>query len=574
VQAGPREMERLQPETRLRALEQVAVGAGATEIARDAHDVGVRIAEGRFYVAVVGQFKRGKSTLLNALIGDAVLPTGVVPVTSAITVVRHGNARAVRVWYHDGRSEAVAPSDIGAYVSEAENPENRKGVRAVEVFASSPLLSGGMCLVDTPGLGSVFGGNTAVTWAFLPHIDAAIVVVGADPPISGDEIRLVEECAEHVRHLVFVINKADRLSEHERDEGARFATQVLSTRLRRPVGTIFQVSATERLERGATRDWGAFERALTSLAHESGADLVRSAEARSFERLARALLRELDEHREALSRPIEESERRLTSLRRSVSGAERALEDVGVLLASEQGRLARGFRERQEAYLPGAQRQARAELSALVSALDAPRWKLRARAFESAQGVARRGAERFRAELEPVAEETYRRSMERFVELANEFLDRLRTSGEPGLDTLPAALGAETGFRVPSRVYYTEMLDRTMSPIGSMLDAVRSRDRAVRAVVRRTGSYLDALIEANSSRIANDLAERVGRSRERLEAELRALLHQVTGVAERAMSRARARRAEGDRAVMNELEQIASLRSQVESLLNSKGEAQ
>ncbi len=552
MHAGPREMERRQPETRLRALGQVAVRAGATEIARDAHDVGVRIAEGRFYVAVVGQFKRGKSTLLNALIGDAVLPTGVVPVTSAITVVRHGSARAARVWYHDGRSEAVDPSDVGAYVSEAENPENRKGVRAVEVFVSSPLLSGGMCLVDTPGLGSVFGGNTAVTWAFLPHVDAALVVVGADPPISGDEIRRVEECAEHVRHLVFVVNKADRLSESERDEGARFAAQILSTRLRRPIGTILQVSATERLERGvATRDWGALERALTSLAHESGADLVRSAEARGFERLARALLRELDEHREALSRPIEESERRLTSLRRSVSGAERALEDVGVLLASEQARLARGFRERQEAYLPGAQQQARAELTALVNALDAPRRKLRARAFEIAQGVARRGAERFRAELEPVAEETYRRSMERFVELANEFLDRLRTSGEPGLDTLPAALEAETGFRVPSRVYYTEMLDRTMSPIGSTLDAVRSRDRAVRAVLRRTGSYLDALIEANSSRIANDLAERVGRSRERLEAELRALLHQVTSVAERAMSRARARRAEGDLAVMN-----------------------
>ena len=72
------------------------------------------------------------------------------------------------------------------------NPENKKAVEAAEVFVPSTLLSSGMCFVDTPGLGSVFTGNTAATHAFIPHIDAALVVVGADPPIAGEELALVE----------------------------------------------------------------------------------------------------------------------------------------------------------------------------------------------------------------------------------------------------------------------------------------------------------------------------------------------------------------------------------------------
>ena len=63
-----------------------------------------------------------------------------------------------------------------------------------------------MCLVDTPGLGSVFAANTAVTQAFLPHIDAALVVVGADPPLAGEELALVEAVGHQVHNLILVLN--------------------------------------------------------------------------------------------------------------------------------------------------------------------------------------------------------------------------------------------------------------------------------------------------------------------------------------------------------------------------------
>ena len=173
----------------LEALQRLASEAGAEDVAAEAAALRERLAEGRFYVACLGQFKRGKSTLLNALVGESVLPVGVVPVTSALTILRHGAERTARVIFGDGGSRMVGLHDVAAYVAEEHNPENAKDVAAVEITLPSPLLASGTCLVDTPGVGSVFAGNTAVTREFLPHVDAAIVVLGADPPISGEERR-------------------------------------------------------------------------------------------------------------------------------------------------------------------------------------------------------------------------------------------------------------------------------------------------------------------------------------------------------------------------------------------------
>ena len=225
----------------------------------------------------MGQFKRGKSTLLNALISEPILPSGVIPVTAVPTIVRFGERRQARVRLRSGEWTDIGFGDIEEYV-EARNPENRKGVAALEVFVPSPLLREGMCFVDTPGLGSVFAGNTAATHAFLPHIDAAIVVIGADPPIAGDELALVESVAKEIPDILFVLNKADRVTEHERNAAISFARRVLEERLQRPVRSIFEVSALEQLDgHGSQRDWAQLWDSLEQLIRRSGQRLVRDA---------------------------------------------------------------------------------------------------------------------------------------------------------------------------------------------------------------------------------------------------------------------------------------------------------
>jgi predicted GTPase len=216
-------MQELSGDAVLNRLAELATEFEAEHIASTARSIAEKVSEGRFYVACIGQFKRGKSTLLNALIGYSVLPTAVVPVTAVPTIIRHGDQLAARVRFQNAAWTDIPVSAVEDYVSEGKNPENAKGVAGVEIFVPSPLLATGMCLVDTPGIGSVFAGNTAATQAFIPHIDAAIVVIGTDPPLSGDELKLVEAISQEIHDLVFVLNKADRADAEERSAALEFS---------------------------------------------------------------------------------------------------------------------------------------------------------------------------------------------------------------------------------------------------------------------------------------------------------------------------------------------------------------
>jgi hypothetical protein len=346
--------------------------------------------------------------------------------------------------------------------------------------------------------------------------------------------------------------------------------------LRRSVQA-WQVHAAERARRragagAATRDWSDLVAALESVAAASGTELVEAAEKRAIARIGRAILAEIDERHGALVRPIQESEQRVAVLVRQVAEAERAMEDMGVLLGAEQAKLARTFRERQERFLEPAQAAARDSFRERFAAVQVLKRRLRAAAFEVVRDLARAVSDRFRTELEPEAEELYRGAMDRFVALANEFL--VGVARAPGMESI-ATVGPEVGFRVRGELRYTDLLyDTTATPLVWALDALLPRGAVVRAARRRAEAYLDRLVETNSSRIANDLVERAAASRSRLEAELRVRVREVSARANRAVSEARRRLQEGQPAVMMELSRLDALRRETEPLVaaRSKGE--
>ena len=566
--AAPRANNRLEWGSELQRLGELAHQAGAADVAADARLLAERLVEGRFYVACVGQFKRGKSTLLNGLVGEPILPAGVLPVTSMLTILRHGSERRARIRFDAERWQWIPLSELIDYVSEERNPENSKGVRAVEVFVPNRLLASGMCLVDTPGLGSIFAGNTEITRRFVPHVDVALVVLGADPPLSGEESELVGQLAARIDHLIFVLNKSDRLSDAERTQAKQFAEQVLSRRLGRSIGPIYEVSSLERLASGQlTRDWEQLEGRLESLAHEAGADLIQSAKQRGTDRLADRLQRRLEEQRLALIRPLEQSQQRVEELRRCAAQAERAMKELGPLFALEEQELARVFSGWRDQFLersaPLARRQLRPALESKEHELGR---RLRRWAVREAREQSDRMTHDWLREQQPHAEELYRRTTERFIELANEFLERLAASGEPVLAGM-AALGFEVGFRVPPRYYHLEMFHvEPSSALRWLLDLFRPRTRRVKAVVADTGAYLDRLLRTNSARVMNDFIDRVVESRRRLEFELRSRLHDLYSVAESALERARILRTSGSGAVEAELQRLQGVLTRVEGL--------
>ena len=221
-----------------------------------------RLAEGRFQLAVLGQFKRGKSTLLNALLGEDILPSSVIPLTAIPTFIRYGPGRSVHVHFQDQRKEEIYPSDdanwmsktLLGYVSEVVNPKNAKGVSYVEITHPSPLLKD-VVLIDTPGIGSTHRHNTEMTLNFLPQCDAALFLVSADPPITEVEVDFLWQVREKVARVFFVLNKIDYLSETERETALAFLRKVLTESIGiLPDGQIFPVSAKQALMAKETGD--------------------------------------------------------------------------------------------------------------------------------------------------------------------------------------------------------------------------------------------------------------------------------------------------------------------------------
>ena len=178
-------------------------------------------------VAVFGRFKAGKSSFLNHLTGQAVLPIGVVPLTAVITRLRYGPVERTEVQFLDGRVETVPTSNIGLFVGENENPENRKQVAAVEVELPELKPFAPLQFVDTPGLGSAFAHNTEVALNWLPNVGVAIVAVSSDAPLSERDLALLDELRRHTPKIVLLLTKADLLTEAQRAEVLSFVTQQL-----------------------------------------------------------------------------------------------------------------------------------------------------------------------------------------------------------------------------------------------------------------------------------------------------------------------------------------------------------
>ena len=565
-------MENVQGETALLRLAELADEFDARQVASDARSVADRVTEGRFYVACLGQFKRGKSSVLNALVGEAVLPTGVVPVTTVPTIVRYGRRTAARLRFEAGGWTDIPISEIVEYVSEERNPENAKHVAGLEIFVPSPLLATGMCFVDTPGLGSVFTGNTTATQAFIPHVDAALVVIGADPPLAGEELALAEAVSKHAPDLIFVLNKADRTTEAERAAAVAFARRQLEKRLQQPVGAFLEVSAAEQLEhRGSGRDWAKLVAALNRLVEVSGRRLIRAACERGLQRLGEQLLAIIMEERGALQRPIEQSEQRIAVMKHTIAEAERSMRELAYLFMAEQRHLSDMFVDRHKAFLAATLPQAYKEFDDLLRGFSGglgPSY--RRRVFHDAQEVARRHVVPWLKPEQEDAEKEYRRVALRFVEMANEFLKKLSAAGIPELSRMPHALDPESGFRVRLGFAFMDFINEAQpaSPLRWIADLVLGLIGARRVIKGEAREFLDKLLETNSTRVQSDILSRVQDSQGQLEAEIRKLLHEISRIAEEALRRARKVKEEGSPAVQGALERLDSLEREVHALLN------
>lgn len=163
-------------------------------------------------ICVTGEFKKGKSSLVNALIGEPLCPVDDDLATSAISVLRYGEEPEITVRRQEDNEtvvEQIRTDQLVDFVTEGGNPENRRHVELVEINTPNAFLERGITLVDTPGSGTLAAGYGAATLAFLQTADALIFITDASQEFTAPEVEYLKAASERCSAVLIVMSKID-----------------------------------------------------------------------------------------------------------------------------------------------------------------------------------------------------------------------------------------------------------------------------------------------------------------------------------------------------------------------------
>jgi predicted GTPase len=196
--------------------------SGRTELADRIQAEAVRWKDQRSNVVVAGDIKRGKSSFINALVGEiGLLPVDADVATSVYLLVHHADELAITVTPRtpdgeSGEAFAIRPDQLKEYASMAGEAGRGNQVAAVDIGLPHEMLERGIALIDTPGVGGMARGHKDVTLATLNLADALIFTVSAQEPVLRSELEFLLEATERIGTIVFVLTKIDVNSEWER----------------------------------------------------------------------------------------------------------------------------------------------------------------------------------------------------------------------------------------------------------------------------------------------------------------------------------------------------------------------
>ncbi|HTT73811.1 MAG TPA: dynamin family protein [Thermoplasmata archaeon] len=526
----------------LAELEQLAEDAGQPELAREIRSTAQELAHGRLTVAVLGQFKRGKSSLLNAFAGCVALPTGVLPTTSVPTALVRGPGEA-RVTDADGAVRRVPLAKVVEFVSEQRNPGNRRGIARVEVAVPLDAWTDGVTFLDSPGIGSASDLNTRAAHELLPRVDAAIFVLSPDPPITAEEVAFLTEVRPHATKFFFVVNKIDLLGPEERRELLGYVETIVRERCGFSSVRLFCTSARAPVAPGAggaTRGEGTGVPELWHALRE----FLGPGRSRALDQVAGRRVRQYAARLGALTElalrssrlDAEERAGRLVRL-------ERGIEDLRAEHRASQALVAEEIQSL-ERELPDRITAARApRVAPLVASLSREVPELPGR---TAGGLVAAFDRAFRARVLPVVGEIRAAASDevtrRLADIGEAFERRLRRWS----NDLHVLVATEFSIDLPPTSVEVKLAasDRYTDRIDGLFEGTFAGQTVLflpaavlrRRLVQQVPALVERELEAQSGRIRSDLFERVERSwstartetAERLDRELR-LLGQAVG---------------------------------------------
>lgn len=230
----------------LREVADVAEDSGAQSLADGLRNGRIpRLEQERFHLVVLGEFNHGKTTFVNALLGERVLPMGVTPTTAVIHHVTHGASPSARA-VSDNDSHGVPMEQVADFVVGGKAAEEE--VKYLEVDYPAAILEGGVVLVDTPGVNDLNSARAEITYSYLPKADAILFLLDAGQILKESERSFIANklLSQSRDKVIFVINKVDLLDEDEKAEALAYANAHLAKLVTEP--KVFAVSAENALE--------------------------------------------------------------------------------------------------------------------------------------------------------------------------------------------------------------------------------------------------------------------------------------------------------------------------------------
>lgn len=182
--------------------------------------VGGRLKNHIFSVGIMGEFRRGKSTVINALLGQEIVPADIVPCSATLNYVKWDVNKSAEIYFKDGTKQQIPVEALSRYVTKItkESEEMSAKVEKAIVYYPCQFCQNGVQIIDTPGLNDDER-MSSISEKVIPTLDAIIMVIVPDSPFSQSEAEFVRNkvMASDLGRIIFVVNKIDTIDEDDRD---------------------------------------------------------------------------------------------------------------------------------------------------------------------------------------------------------------------------------------------------------------------------------------------------------------------------------------------------------------------
>ena len=203
-----------------------------------------------YTIMVVGEFKHGKSTFVNALLGQDIMPRDVTPTTATINAVFHSETPELQILKTDGQIEKreLTVNELNQYTAAADFQVDE--VKYLKLFLNAPLLQNRVVLIDTPGVNDLNQQRSDITFQFLPRADVIIFMTSMDAAIKQTEKTFIQEflISNGLDKIIFTANFMDRIDEDELDDTIDYIERRIQNIVSGESVRLFPISAREALD--------------------------------------------------------------------------------------------------------------------------------------------------------------------------------------------------------------------------------------------------------------------------------------------------------------------------------------